>query len=70
MRLWNRHRDVLLANWHLGFTAFGGPPVQFQTVRKPAHNGFALKRTDQSSFTKNSSKISRGSMSQWSAKNQ
>ena len=22
-----------MANWHIGFTAFGGPAVQFQTVR-------------------------------------
>ncbi|KAK6497158.1 hypothetical protein TWF506_004633 [Arthrobotrys conoides] len=23
-------RDLVVANWHLGFTAFGGPPVHFQ----------------------------------------
>ena len=23
---------VFLANWHLGLTAFGGPPVHFQIV--------------------------------------
>ncbi|KAF3185312.1 hypothetical protein TWF788_004631 [Orbilia oligospora] len=23
-------RDFVVANWHLGFTAFGGPPVHFQ----------------------------------------
>ena len=28
-----RYRDVLKVNWHVGFTAFGGPAVQFQTVR-------------------------------------
>ena len=33
MRVWRRYSDVVLANWHLGFTAFGGPAVQFQTVR-------------------------------------
>lgn len=25
-KAWN----VLLSNWHLGFTAFGGPPVHFK----------------------------------------
>ena len=33
MRIWSRYRDVIIANWHIGFTAFGGPAVQFQTVR-------------------------------------
>ena len=33
MRLLTRYRDVLRVNWHVGFTAFGGPAVQFQTVR-------------------------------------
>ena len=33
MRIWSRYRDVVIANWHIGFTAFGGPAVQFQTVR-------------------------------------
>ena len=23
-----------MANWHVGFTAFGGPAVQFQTVSR------------------------------------
>ena len=32
MKLWGRYSDVVAANWHLGFTAFGGPPVQYQTV--------------------------------------
>ena len=32
MKIWRRYRDVVRANWHFGFTAFGGPPVQFQTV--------------------------------------
>ena len=33
MHLLRRYRDVLKINWHVGFTAFGGPAVQFQTVR-------------------------------------
>jgi hypothetical protein len=24
--------ETIAANWHLGLTAFGGPPVQFQMV--------------------------------------
>jgi hypothetical protein len=31
--IWRRSMDVLSKNWHLGFTAFGGPPVHFQIVR-------------------------------------
>ncbi|KAK6514554.1 hypothetical protein TWF281_004752 [Arthrobotrys megalospora] len=26
----DKWRDLIVANWHLGFTAFGGPPVHFQ----------------------------------------
>lgn len=33
-KFWNRIRDVILVNWHLGFTAFGGPAVHYQLVRK------------------------------------
>ena len=33
MHLLARYRDVLRVNWHVGLTAFGGPAVQFQTVR-------------------------------------
>lgn len=33
MRVWSQYRDVIMANWHVGFTAFGGPAVQYQTVR-------------------------------------
>ena len=36
MQIWVRYRDVFMANWHVGFTAFGGPAVQFQTVREIA----------------------------------
>ena len=32
MTLWSRYKDTIAANWHLGFTAFGGAPVQFQIV--------------------------------------
>ena len=32
MKIWARYRDVFIANWHVGFTAWGGPAVQFQTV--------------------------------------
>ncbi|KAL8754478.1 MAG: hypothetical protein Q9184_005104, partial [Pyrenodesmia sp. 2 TL-2023] len=34
MRFWKRYKDVVAATWHLGFTAFGGPAVQFQTFHK------------------------------------
>lgn len=30
--LYDRPKEVALKNWHLGFTAFGGPPVHFQIV--------------------------------------
>lgn len=33
-KFWNRTRDVILVNWHLGLTAFGGPAVHYQLVRK------------------------------------
>ena len=33
LRLWSRSKDVILMNWHLGFTAFGGPTVHYQIVR-------------------------------------
>ncbi|KAL8829905.1 MAG: hypothetical protein Q9170_005971 [Blastenia crenularia] len=32
MKVWTRYGDVIAATWHLGFTAFGGPAVQFQTI--------------------------------------
>jgi len=31
--IWEQVKDVFAKNWHLGFTAFGGPPVHFQIVR-------------------------------------
>jgi hypothetical protein len=31
-KVWDRTVDMTMANWHLGFTAFGGPPVHFQIV--------------------------------------
>ncbi|KAL2044641.1 hypothetical protein ABVK25_012275 [Lepraria finkii] len=31
MKIWKRHREILTANWHHGFTCFGGPAVQIQT---------------------------------------
>jgi hypothetical protein len=31
-KVWDRIVDMTIANWHLGFTAFGGPPVHFQIV--------------------------------------
>ncbi|KKY20009.1 putative chromate transport protein [Phaeomoniella chlamydospora] len=33
-KIWDRTVDVVVANWHLGFTAFGGPPVHFQILHK------------------------------------
>jgi hypothetical protein len=30
--IWDGTTDVFSKNWHLGFTAFGGPPVHFQIV--------------------------------------
>ena len=35
--------EVLSMNWHLGFTAFGGPPFHFQIVRN--HNLKAVVST-------------------------
>lgn len=32
---WDRLKEVPMKNWHLGMTAFGGPPVHFQIVRLP-----------------------------------
>ncbi|CZR64074.1 related to chromate transport protein [Phialocephala subalpina] len=32
--IWTQTKDVLAKNWHLGFTAFGGPPVHFQIYHK------------------------------------
>ena len=32
MKIGRRYRDVVAATWHLGFTAFVGPAVQFQTL--------------------------------------
>ena len=29
MELWRRYGETISANWHLGFTCFGGPAVQF-----------------------------------------
>lgn len=31
-KLREQARDVLVADWYLGVTAFGGPPVHFQIV--------------------------------------
>lgn len=31
-KIWDRAVDMIAANWYLGFTAFGGPPVHFQIV--------------------------------------
>ena len=33
-KVWDRYRDIVAANWHLGVTSFGGPPVHFQIVRR------------------------------------
>jgi hypothetical protein len=30
--IWGRAKEVFGKNWHLGVTAFGGPPVHFQIV--------------------------------------
>ena len=32
--IWERMKDVLAKNWHLGVTAFGGPPLHFQIVSR------------------------------------
>jgi hypothetical protein len=35
----DRGLQTLQVNWHLGFTAFGGPPVHFKIVsNQPPHN--------------------------------
>lgn len=31
-KLKGQAHDVVVGNWHLGLTAFGGPPVHFQIV--------------------------------------
>jgi hypothetical protein len=31
-RIGDQVHDAFVANWYLGFTAFGGPPVHFQIV--------------------------------------
>jgi len=31
---------ILQVNWHLGFTAFGGPPVHFKIVSKLSGSSF------------------------------
>lgn len=33
-KLWASKHDIFLANYHLGFTSFGGPNVHFQIVRE------------------------------------
>ena len=35
MKLWKRYKDVVKQNWYHGFTCFGGPAVQVQTVSLP-----------------------------------
>lgn len=37
IRFWKHSREIILINWHLGFTAFGGPAVHFQLVKRPHH---------------------------------
>lgn len=34
MKIWNRYRETIRANSHLGFTCFGGPAVHIQTFHK------------------------------------
>lgn len=36
-------RSILRVNWHLGFTAFGGPPVHFKIVSRIS--GISLEKT-------------------------
>lgn len=36
-RFWKRSWEIVSVNWHLGFTAFGGPAVHFQLARRPHH---------------------------------
>lgn len=43
VRFWKRSREIILINWHLGFTAFGGPAVHFQLVRRPHHPKKSLR---------------------------
>ena len=48
MRIWARYRDVIVANWHHGFTCFGGPAVQFQTVKQNPYG--SVTRADRIKF--------------------
>lgn len=34
----DRGLQTLKVNWHLGFTAFGGPPVHFKIVSITSHS--------------------------------
>jgi hypothetical protein len=36
----DRGLQTLKVNWHLGFTAFGGPPVHFKIVSITSHSYF------------------------------
>ena len=60
MKTWARYGPVIKANWHHGFTCFGGPAVQFQTVSFPAFRSGQVSLLKRSSFIKSLLKDSNG----------
>lgn len=43
IKIWKSSREIIFINWHLGFTAFGGPAVHFQLVGKPHYTKDSLR---------------------------
>jgi hypothetical protein len=61
--IWERTKEVFSKNWHLGITAFGGPPVHFQIV---CQTELACRRSlTLPSFTGNLLKRMNGLMNNW-----
>jgi len=59
--------EVVSVNWHLGFTAFGGPPVHFQIVRNHNLKAFSLpvNRLTPHSSIRSLWRSINGSMNNW-----
>lgn len=45
-RYGQRAVELLVAEWHLGFTAFGGPPVHFKIVGNPNYERVGVSLTN------------------------